>query len=157
MCLGIALAGSEVPTEMIGRCGLARHHHLRGGRQEEFRFAYRDRRPRLPVIRDGHLFFARWGNGWGQSRYLPRTGWTWLATVHDGWWAGTGAVPVEIPVTYALDGRGVWYRVEVGIRGMLVPDERGHAVAYMICEPSSHYYRTMTGSTRMPLLIGQRI
>ena len=64
VCLGIALAGSEVPTEMIGRCGLARHLHLRGERPE-YRFLFRERRPRLPVIRDGHLFFARWGNGRG--------------------------------------------------------------------------------------------
>jgi hypothetical protein len=47
--------------------------------------------------------------------------------------------------------------VERGIRGLLVPDERGAAVVYMICEPSSPYYRNMTGSTRMPVLIDQRI
>jgi hypothetical protein len=41
----------------------------------------------------------------------------------------------------------------VGIRGLLVPDERGLAVAYMVCEPASHYYRVMTGSDRMPVLI----
>jgi hypothetical protein len=38
-----------------------------------------------------------------------------------------------------------------------VPDERGKSVAYVICEPSSHYYRVMTGADRMPLLIDQRI
>jgi hypothetical protein len=106
VCLGIALAGSDVPTEMVGRCGLARHHHLRGGKQPEYRFLYRERRPRLPVIRDGHLFFARWGNGRGQSRRLPRTGWTWLTTIREGWWKGTGVVPVDIPASYGFEGRG---------------------------------------------------
>jgi len=43
-----------------------------------------------------------------------------------------------------------WYR------GLLVLDEYG-AVCYVICEPSSHYYRVMTGSERMPVLIGQHI
>jgi hypothetical protein len=157
VCLGIALVGSDVPTEMVGRCGLGRHLHLRGGKQPEYRFLYRERRPRLPVIRDGHLFFARWGNGRGQSRRLPRTGWTWLSTIRDGWWRGTGAIPVDIPASYGLDGRGVWYKVQVGIRGLLVPDERGRAVAYMICEPSSHYYHVMTGAGRMPVFIDQRI
>jgi hypothetical protein len=38
-----------------------------------------------------------------------------------------------------------------------VPDERGAAVGYMICEPSSHHYRIMTGSTRMPVFIDQKI
>jgi hypothetical protein len=64
---------------------------------------------------------------------------------------------VDIPATGGLDGRGVWYLIEQGVRGLLVPDERGCAVAYMICEPASHYYNVMTGSRRMPVLIGQRI
>jgi hypothetical protein len=38
-----------------------------------------------------------------------------------------------------------------------VPDERGLAVCYMICEPASHYYRIMTRSDRMTLLIDERI
>jgi hypothetical protein len=38
-----------------------------------------------------------------------------------------------------------------------VPHERGCAVAYLICEPASHDYQVMTGSPRMPVLIGQRI
>jgi hypothetical protein len=64
---------------------------------------------------------------------------------------------VDIPASYASERRVVRYLVEVGIRGLLVPDERGLAVAYMVCEPSSHYYRVMTGSDRMPVLIDQRI
>jgi hypothetical protein len=157
VCLGIAMAGSEVPTELIGRCGLARHLHLRGGRQPEYRFFYRARRPRLPVIRDGDLFFPRWGNRRGQSRGLPRTGWTWLETVRGGGWRRFGAVPVDIPARYAVDGRGGWYVSRQGIRRLLAPDERGCAVAYVICEPASHYYRVMTGSDRMPVFIGERI
>jgi hypothetical protein len=63
---------------------------------------------------------------------------------------------VDIPASYGLE-RGVWFLIEQGIRGLLVPDERGIAVAYMICEPSSHYYFVMTRSPRMPVLIDQRI
>jgi hypothetical protein len=51
---------------------------------------------------------------------------------------------------------GIWYAVCQGIRGVLVADERGLAVCYMLCEPSSHYYRITTGSTRMPVLIDER-
>jgi hypothetical protein len=47
--------------------------------------------------------------------------------------------------------------VERGVRRLLVPDGRGAAVVYMICEPSSRYYRVMTGSTRMPVFIAQKI
>src|SRR5262245_22581215 len=109
MCAGIALAWSELPTELIGRHGLERRAHHRGG-EREVRFLYRDRVPRLPVWRDGRLQVVRWGNGRGQSRFLPRTGWTWLETIRDGGWRGLDAVPVDIPATLGYE-RGVWYRV----------------------------------------------
>lgn len=80
-----------------------------------------------------------------------------MATIREGGWKNLPAMPVEIPAAYALERRGVWYLVERGVRGLLVPDERGAAVAYVVCEPASHYYRIMTGSDRMPVLIEQRI
>ncbi len=156
VCLGIAVAGSELPTELIGRYRLEPRLHRRGDR-DEYRFFFRDRRPCLPIRRDGQLVVARWGNGRGRSRVLPRTGWTWQSSIREGRWGGTDAIPVEIPANYGLARRGVWFLVETGIRGLLVPDERGNAVVYMICEPASHYYRVMTGSDRMPVLIDQRI
>src|SRR3954451_7952001 len=142
MCYGIALARSSLPEELV------RGHRLplfdRGGEQE-VQFHFRDRSPRLPIWRDGRLHLVRWGNGRGQSRTLPRTGWTWLSTIREGYWRGSGAVPVEIPAAAGLEG-GVGFLLARGIRGLLVPDERGLAVAYMVCEPSSHYYRVMTRS-----------
>ena len=155
VCHGIALTGSELPTELIGHHGLSRRLHVRGERPE-YRFLFRDRVPRLPIWRDGRLQIVRWGNGRGQSRFLPRTGWTWLTTIEEGGWRNCGAIPVDVPATFALD-RGVWYRVRQGIRGLLVPDERGLAVAYMICEPASHYYQIMTRNDRMPVLIEERV
>ncbi len=155
MCLGIALAWSELPTDLIGRHDLIRRVHERGG-EPEIRFLYRDRVPRLPIWRDGRLQIARWGNGRGQSRFLPKTGWTWLSTIQEGGWQGSQAIAVDIPAMLAFD-RGVWYRVRQGLRGLLVPDERGKAVVYVICEPASHYYQIMTRSNRMPVLIEERI
>jgi hypothetical protein len=155
MCVGIALAWSELPTEVIERHGLVRRAHERGG-EREVRFLYRDRRPRLPIWRDGQLQVVRWGNGRGQSRFLPRTGWTWLSTVEAGYWRHLDPIPVDIPATLGLD-RGVWFRIRQGIRGLLDPDERGLAVCYMICEPASHYSQVMTRSNRMPVLIDERI
>lgn len=155
MCVGIALAWSELPTELIGRHGLERRVHERGG-EREVRFYFRDRSPRLPIWRDGQLGLARWGNGRGESRFLPRTGWTWLSTVQEGYWRELGPIAVDIPATIGLE-RGVWFRIRQGIRGLLVPDERGNAVVYMICEPASHYYQVMTRANRMPVLIEERI
>ncbi|WP_165253212.1 hypothetical protein [Paludisphaera soli] len=156
MCLGIALIGSELPTELVGRHDLAGRLHVRAGRPE-YRFLYREPRPRLPIVRDGVLRLARWGNHTRRSLTLPRTGWTWQESVEKGLWARSGAIFVDIPANFGLERRGVWYAIEVGIKGLLVSDEYGRAVAYMICEPSSHYYRVMTGSDRMPVFIGQKI
>ena len=36
-------------------------------------------------------------------------------------------------------------------------EERGEPVVYVLVEPASHYYKTMTKSPRMPVLIGERI
>ena len=155
MCTAIALAWSRLPTETIGRFGLGRRVHERGG-EREVQFHYDDRRPRLPILRDGRLLVARWGNGRGQSRSLPRTGWTWLESVERGFWRGRDAIPVVIPATLGLD-KGVWYPIRQGVRALLVPDERGLAVVYMICEPATHDYRTMTRSDRMPVFIDERI
>jgi hypothetical protein len=155
MCVGIALAWSSLPTELIGRHGLSRRAHDRGG-EREIQFWYGDRVPRLPIRRDGQLQVVRWGIGRGQSRFLPRTGWTWLESIEGGMWRNLEARPVDIPAVLGYE-RGTWYTIREGIRGLLVPDERGCAVVYMVCEPSSHYYRVMTRSTRMPVFIEERI
>jgi hypothetical protein len=144
-----------MPKDLIGRHGIHRRVHERGG-ELEIQFMYRDRVPRLPIWRDGRLQIVRWGNGRGQSRFLPRTGWTWLETVQQGYWHGLGPIPVDIPATLIVE-RGIWIAVTQGVRGLLVPDERRMAVVYMICEPASHYYRVMTRSDRMPVLIEERI
>jgi hypothetical protein len=157
MCRGIALAWSEVPTELIGRFGLERRAFDRGPHGEpEVQFFYTDPDPRIPVWRDGRLVIARWGNGRGKSRLLPRTSWARLDSLEAGEWRRYGAIPVEIPATLGLE-RFVWYRIREGIRGVLVPDERGMAVAYMLVEPSSHYYRVMTRAAWMPVVMGGRI
>ncbi len=155
MCDGIALAWAELPLDLIERHGLSGRRHDRGG-EWEAQFLFRDRVPRLPIWRDGRLQIARWGNGRGQSRVLPRTGWTWRETIEAGGWRESGAILVEIPATLGLE-RGVWFRIRRGIRGLLVPDEQGRAVCYMVCEPATHYYHVMTRSDRMPLLLSDRI
>jgi len=155
MCAGIALARSELPTELIGRHRLERRVHERGG-EAEIRFLFRDRHPLLPVWSDSQLRLLRWGNARGRSRFLPRTGWTWKETIERGGWRGVEAAWVEIPATLGLE-RGVWFRIRQGIRGLVVADEHGEEIVYMVCEPASHYYRVMTRSDRMPVLIGERI
>jgi hypothetical protein len=65
-------------------------------------------------------------------------------------------VEVVVPATMGLEN-GVWFKIRQGIRGVLVHDERGEVVVDLMVEPASHYYKTMTKSTRMPVLVGERI
>lgn len=67
-----------------------------------------------------------------------RTGWTWEASIREGRWQSSGAVPVDIPASYGPERRGVWFLIETGIRGLLVPDENGRAVCHMVCDKTSH-------------------
>src|SRR5262249_52749988 len=142
MCVGIALALSELPLDFLDRHGLWRRVHDRGG-EREVQFLLRDREPVLPAWHEGRLVLARWGNRRGESRRLPCTGWTWRETVASGYWAAAGAAAVDVPATMGLEG-GVWFRVRQGVRGLLVADERGREVVYLVCQPASHYYQVMT-------------
>ena len=156
MLSGTALALSELPMELMVHHGLGRRIHDRGG-EREVQFLFADAERVLPVWRNGRLEILRWGHRRGESARLPCTAWTQIDTVQGGGWGERGVEPVIIPATMGLD-KGVWYRIRQGIRGLVVPDERGSPRVYVICEPSSHYYQIMTrGSRWMPALIDERI
>jgi hypothetical protein len=153
---GLALAASELPVELLEQHGLSSRLHDRGG-EAEIRFLLRSRERVLPVWLDGRLQILRWGNRRGQSQTLPYTAWTWRSTLEAGGWAERAPVAVVIPASLGLDG-GVWFHIREGIRGVVVRDERGLAVVYVLCEPASHYYEVMVrGSTWMPVLVGELI
>jgi hypothetical protein len=150
----VVLAGSEMPTELLGSPELTRRQYARAG-IVEFRFELRDRRPKVPIRRFGTVQLARWGNSLGRSRALPRVAFARKETVETGGWARYGAIPVDIAATFWCHG-GAWVFVREGIRGILVPDELGWAVCFPVCETASNYYKNMTGGQWMPVLIRQR-
>ena len=152
---GIALALSELPTAVLDAQDLHRRVHDRGG-EAEVRFLWRHRPCVLPVWHEGQLVIARWGCRRGESKVLPVTGWAWTATLEAGGFALWEPEPVEIPATFGLD-RGIWYGIREGVRGVLVKDEAGVAVVYVLCQPATRYYEVMTRSDRMPVLIGETI
>src|SRR5436190_1713358 len=155
MCSGIALAYSELPAELIQQHGLQSSVYDRGG-EKEIRFLSRQASRMLPIWHEGKLRLVRWGCRSQESKVLPCTAWTWLSSVEEGHWAGWQGEAVDIPATMGLEN-GVWFRIRQGIRGILVQDEHGVDVVYMLCEPATHYYEVMTRSKRMPVLIGERI
>ena len=153
MCTAIALAVSELPVALAE--GLADRVHDRGG-ETEVRFLWRAVPALLTVWWGGRLRVVRWGNRDRRERKLPPTGWTWRATVEAGRWSALEPEPVGIPATYGLMN-GVWFRVRQGVRGLLVRDRGGHPAVYLICEPATRYYRVMTRSDWMPVLVGEVI
>jgi hypothetical protein len=105
---------------------------------------------------DGQLQILRWGARRGQSRGLPLTAWARTDTLQAGGWGGLEPERVVIPATMGLD-RGVWFRVREGACGLLVRDEQERPVVYVLVEPASHYYKVMTRSDWMPVLVGETI
>jgi hypothetical protein len=60
-----------------------------------------------------------------------------------------------VPASLILEGK-VWTFIREGMRGLLVTDEAGVERVYIICEPSTYYFRIMTRGNWMPVLIGER-
>jgi hypothetical protein len=87
-------------------------------------------------MRDGQLKIVRWGNVRQQSERLPRTGWTYLADCQQCEWVG--AEEVVIPATCRMEN-GFWTSARQGIRGLLVPDEKGISITYMLVGHASQY------------------
>ncbi|MFO0847294.1 MAG: hypothetical protein U0871_01865 [Gemmataceae bacterium] len=150
----IALPWSDLPLSLIERHRLDLRVHERGG-EREVRFDWRTRPTVLPVWWDGGLRVVRWGCRARRSK-LPPTGWTWQATVEAGRWAALCPEPVTVPAAYCYTG-GVWYRVKEGVQGLLVTDERGEPVVYLIVERPTRYFRVMTRAEWAPALVNEVI
>lgn len=151
VCTAVALPVSELPELVVQ--SLVERVHDRGG-EREVRFDWRCRPALLPVWWEGKLQVLRWGNRDRSDRQLPPTGWTWRESVDAGKWAGVRLVPVEVPARYALMN-GVWFKVTRGVRGLAVVPPAGEPVVYLVCEPSTRYYRVMTRAEWMPVLVGE--
>ena len=153
MCSGIAIAWSELPLSVIETHGLTERVHERGG-EKEVRFLWQARPTLLPVWLDGRIKVAAWGTRDRRSS-LPQGGWTWEATIESGGWSQSRAEPVDVPATFVSAG-GVWTRVRHGLKGLAVETPAG-PVVYLICRPSTRYYRVMTRCEFQPVLIGEVI
>lgn len=153
MFIAVALPASEVPDVLLDT--LADRIHTRGG-EREVRFDWRAAPAILPLWLGGRLRLVKWGNRDRAERKLPPTAWTRKESVEQGKWSALEPEPVEVPAAYGLTNR-VWFKVTEGFRGLLVRTPAGEPVVYMVCEPSTRYFRVMTRSEWMPVLIGEEI
>ena len=149
----VALPLQQFSAVQVVQHGLIRRVHNRNG-SPEVQFLARDAEQLLPVFYGLELRIVRWGNRGGGE--LPKTLWTLQATIDSGAWADAGAEEVVIPASMGFDA-GIWFAVTKGIRGLLVPDEKGEKRVYIICEPASPYYGVMTKSQWMPSLVDQQM
>jgi hypothetical protein len=153
MCTGIALPLSDLPTDLLD--GLDGRRYRRGER-EELQFHWWQAPAILPVRWDGALRLLRWGSRDRRSPLPFGSGLT-----RDQLASGTvaSACPEEgvIPATLGFH-RGTWFLIEEGIHAVVLPEVPGGPVVYMLTEPSTNYYRNMTGqSPFMPVFVDQVI
>lgn len=153
---GVSLSWRLLPQSLIDRHELQERAIVRSDEADrEYRFLYRDALPVLPVWSGVDLIVVTWGCPTRRSK-LPRARTVAQEAIQRGEWHGVEPEPVEIPASFGWD-RGVWFRVKEGVQGILVRDEDGNPVVYMLTEPSTHYYRVMTRNDRMPVLCRERI
>jgi hypothetical protein len=154
MCSGIAIPKTEIPDVLMDRYRLRSRITSRGGDQE-LRFLVGDKPRVLPTWVNNQLIVLPWGNQNTRSR-LPRTGFLTEESLESGqleWMKPEHAI---IPAAAGIDN-GRWYQIQDGITGVIVSDEINRMHVYMLTEPASHYYRIMTGSDRMPVLVRQQL
>ncbi len=137
---GLAIAYCDLPAELIAQHQLEPLARDRGGERELW-FLRHAKTPLLPVWRDGQFEVLRWGR--------RGCGLTWQTTIDSG--KCVGAEPIDILASAGYEN-GFWFRIRRGVRGIYWNGE-----AFMIVTPASYYYRTMTRSDRMPVLIGEII
>jgi hypothetical protein len=157
MCGGIALNRRDIPEELITKHHLTSRITKRSEEsEEEIQFLFRDTTPLLPVWLNTTLSLVLWGNRDKKHSRLPRTGWARKESIEEGKWQYLQPEDIEIPAAFGLE-KGVWFQIAEGMKGILVHDEDEHPHVYMLTQPASHYYQTMTRHTRMPVFIGQGI
>ena len=107
-------------------------------------YSFKERKPQLPVERRGQIIMAKW------------KGYCTIETLKAGHFQGQRAELIEIPATRGYSG-GIWFQVRLGMRGVLIHGPAKEFCVYMLVAASTHYFKTMTGSARMPVLIKQII
>ena len=156
MIKGIAVICSELPCHFLDEYSLAKRIADRADEREEpeIHFLWGDRMRVLPVWVNGQLILAKWGNQ-NPKHSLPTGNSTQLVSWESGKWSQWKGIKCLVPAQMALDR--IWYDVHQGIQAVLVLDEKQEPVVYLLMEPSTQYYKMLTGSSWMPVFLDQRI
>lgn len=113
-------------------------------REGQIRVRLKDKNPKVLIEQNGNLRLCGW------KGLYP------VEKLQKGFLQNSPASRVQIKVNRA-QANGVWVHVREGLEGILLKPPNGEPGVYLLTTPSTHYYKTMTGATRMPLLIRQVI
>ena len=150
---GLALMLSELPNEVVTAYPNRVYERLG---QAEVQFHWWHTPALLPVRWRGEFRLLPWGCKDRRSR-LPQGGWISVAQVETGSLAAARPEEVIIPANLGHH-RGVWFLVEEGFRGVVLPTGPRGPVVYLLTEPATNYWRNMTvQSDTMPVLVNQVI
>jgi hypothetical protein len=104
MLRGIALAYHLLALETIEENSLEDRVWERGG-EREVQLLWRHQPRVLPVWDEGRLRLVPWDCRRGESRELPLTTCTWMASIEAGGWQRWHPRIVDIPATLILEGQ----------------------------------------------------
>lgn len=145
MCQAIRYNQHEFPEEML------KQHQLRCI-DNEVRVYYAHKKALLPVLLNGENQLIKWGNK--ENFKIPKTGFCKKESLEAGKWRWLHPIPVTIPASAGLMN-GIWFQIREGIQGIIIKNEQGGEHCYIVTQPATHYFKTMTGAERMPVLINQ--
>ncbi len=145
MCQAIRFIKNEFTREELAAAGLKSSN-------EEIQIHFSRETPLLPVLLHGKNTLIPWGNR--NTPNLPHTGFCKIESLEAGKWAWLQPLPINIIASSALVN-GVWFQVKQAIRGLMIIDSHGIQYGYMLTQPATHYFQTMTGAERMPVLVNQ--
>ena len=145
MCQAIRFMKDEFSAVVL------QNHHLEVN-GDEVRIYFTKPGALLPVLLNGQNQLIPWGNQ--ANLKIPRTGFCKTESFTAGKWTWLHPKPVTIIASSALVN-GVWFQVKQGIQGLLLNSELDTQHCYMLTQPATHYFKTMTGADRMPILLNQ--
>ncbi|MDB4978429.1 MAG: hypothetical protein JWM56_615 [Candidatus Peribacteria bacterium] len=157
MCAGLALPLEKFDEKTIARHRLEERTLVHSDGTREVRFLFRSPKALLPVLTDGSLDIYEWGNRDNKESRLPHTGWCRVESLSSGKWNFLHPEAVVIPAASGVE-KGVWFEVPgQGIQAVKVYDEEKQPHVYMLTQPATEKYRTLTRHDREPVFTGKPI
>lgn len=149
---GVIFTWRDLPDVLVTEHRLDRHLFTPNEQSDrQYRFLH-EQSPRLiPVWLDGQLKIAFWGSS---EPPLPRQGTARHESVERGVWGNLRPIETVVPCPFAIAG-GRTYQTKEGIKCLIVRDRQKRPHAYVLSEPSSPYYFTMTRRDRMPVFVAE--